>query len=162
MFTDYYRILNISPNASLNEIKEAYKREVKIWHPDVNKSEKATCKMQKINEAYLILKDPEAKRLYDIEYVRYKSFMIKSFNSYSESDEYRNAKEPEFEIYDATLSKWISNAKKQAVELAKNSMKDLIGISKASGNAMANEFLPGVVRLILFSIVVIVFAKACN
>ena len=68
---DYYAILNINPMASKKEIKEAFKREALQWHPDRNNSPDATKKMQLINEAYLILKDDEARARYDKQYYKF-------------------------------------------------------------------------------------------
>ena len=73
MFKDYYAVLDISSSASLQEIKSAYYTQSKKWHPDINKSEEAKERMQDINEAYLILKDEEAKSKYDIEYKIFKA-----------------------------------------------------------------------------------------
>jgi len=65
---DYYALLNIDYTASKKDIKKAYKREAFKWHPDKNKSDEANRKMQLINEAYLILKDNDAKLRYDKEH----------------------------------------------------------------------------------------------
>jgi curved DNA-binding protein CbpA len=162
MFADYYSILEIHQGATTEQIKEAYKKQVKIWHPDVSISTSSTQRMQSINEAYLILKDAEARRLYDVEYERYKLYIanIKKCNN-SASDNIKSNR-PQFEVYDATLSQWILNAKEQAIDLARKSLKDLIGISRASGSVMANEFIPGLLRLVFFSIVILILRKACN
>jgi curved DNA-binding protein CbpA len=162
MFTDYYAILEIQQGATAEQVREAYKKQVRIWHPDVNKSTNATARMQKINEAYLILKDAEARQLYDGEFNRYKSFMAMSFKTYNEPSGKEQTTSPHFEVYDATLLKWMANARQQGAELVKKSMEDLIGISKASGTAMANEFFPGLVRLIVFSVIVLILVKTCN
>ena len=61
MFKNCYSILNISENASMNEIKSAFKKESLKWHPDRNLDKDTTSIMQDINEAYLILKDNEAR-----------------------------------------------------------------------------------------------------
>lgn len=49
---NYYRILGVLPSSSEEEIKQAYRKLVKRWHPDVNKSPQATEKLKEINEAY--------------------------------------------------------------------------------------------------------------
>lgn len=162
MFTDYYAILEIQQGATSEQVREAYKKQVRIWHPDVNNAANANARMQKINEAYLILKDAEARQLYDGEFNRYKSFMAMSFKTYNEPSGKEQTTSPHFEVYDATLLKWMANARQQGAELVKKSMEDLIGISKASGTAMANEFFPGLVRLIVFSVIILILVKACN
>jgi molecular chaperone DnaJ len=54
---DYYEILGVSKSASAEELKSAYKKMAKKWHPDVNKSPEATEKFKEVNEAYSVLSD---------------------------------------------------------------------------------------------------------
>ncbi len=64
---DYYRILGISRDASEKEIKSAYKRLAKKYHPDLNPGNKAAEeKFKEINEAYEVLSDPEKRKNYDM------------------------------------------------------------------------------------------------
>jgi len=64
---DYYEVLSITPDASAEEIKEAYRRLAFQCHPDRNgKSEEANKRMQQVNEAYAILSDPIKRREYDL------------------------------------------------------------------------------------------------
>ena len=64
--TILYDRLEISPNASENDIKKAYMKLSKIWHPDKNdNSEESTKKFQELNEAKEILLDTQKKELYD-------------------------------------------------------------------------------------------------
>ena len=58
--------MGISKNASFEEIKNAYKRLAKEYHPDINKSELGSKSFVEINEAYSILSDRIKKRNYDI------------------------------------------------------------------------------------------------
>ncbi|MCX8163837.1 MAG: DnaJ domain-containing protein [Aquificaceae bacterium] len=62
---DYYRILQVERSASKEEIKKAYRRLAKEWHPDVNPSPSAKERFREINEAYHILSDEEKRREYD-------------------------------------------------------------------------------------------------
>lgn len=63
---DYYKILNISPQAKADEIKKAYHDLAKKYHPDINKNNKsAEEKLKKINEAYSVLKNPQKRRAYN-------------------------------------------------------------------------------------------------
>ncbi len=63
---DYYDVLGVPRNASQEEIKRAYKRLARQYHPDINKSPDAEEKFKEINEAYQVLSDPEKRRQYDL------------------------------------------------------------------------------------------------
>lgn len=61
----YYEILEVSRNATQDEIRRAYLKLAKIYHPDVNPDTKAHEKLKKINEAYETLSDPTRRSRYD-------------------------------------------------------------------------------------------------
>ena len=64
--TEYYDILQVSPNASADEISTSYKKLAKVTHPDRNRNDpQASEKFQKLNEANEVLSDPEKRRMYD-------------------------------------------------------------------------------------------------
>lgn len=62
---DYYEVLGVQKNASEEEIKRAFRKLAKQYHPDVNKEADAEAKFKEIGEAYAILSDPEKRRQYD-------------------------------------------------------------------------------------------------
>ena len=62
---DYYEILGVPRNASQEEIKKAFRKLARKYHPDINKDPDAQEKFKEINEAYQILSDPEKRKLYD-------------------------------------------------------------------------------------------------
>ena len=62
---NYYELLGIKKDANDQEIKNAYKKQMKKWHPDINKSADATIISSKINEAKEVLLDPLKRKDYD-------------------------------------------------------------------------------------------------
>ena len=62
---DYYEVLGLSKGASDDEIKKAYRKLAKKYHPDVNKEPGAEEKLKEINEAYEVLSDPQKRAGYD-------------------------------------------------------------------------------------------------
>ncbi|RME92672.1 MAG: molecular chaperone DnaJ [Candidatus Hydrogenedentota bacterium] len=63
---DYYEVLGVSKNATLDEIKKAYRKLALKYHPDKNKNDKAAEeKFKEATEAYEVLRDPEKRKLYD-------------------------------------------------------------------------------------------------
>jgi len=65
-FRDYYEILNINKDVSQDEIKKAYRKLARKYHPDVNPDDpNAEEKFKNINEAYQVLSDEEKRKKYD-------------------------------------------------------------------------------------------------
>jgi len=64
-FKDYYGTLGVEPNAGEAEIKTAYRRLARKYHPDVSKEAGAEDKFKAVNEAYEALRDPEKRAAYD-------------------------------------------------------------------------------------------------
>jgi len=65
MAKDYYRILGVDKSANEKDIKKAFRRLAKEYHPDANPNPSAEAKFKEINEAYETLSNPEKRKLYD-------------------------------------------------------------------------------------------------
>lgn len=64
-YKDYYRILGVARDASQDDIKRAYRRLARKYHPDVSEEQDAEARFQELQEAYEVLKDPEKRTAYD-------------------------------------------------------------------------------------------------
>jgi len=64
-YKDYYKNLGVERNATQDEIKRAYRKLARTYHPDVNKEAGAEAKFKEAGEAYEVLKDPEKRTAYD-------------------------------------------------------------------------------------------------
>jgi hypothetical protein len=64
-YKDYYALLGVTPDATSAQIKSAYRKLAKQYHPDVNNSADAAGKFREITEAYDTLTDPDRRRRYD-------------------------------------------------------------------------------------------------
>src|ERR1700676_671446 len=64
---DFYEILNVKREASIEEIKASYRQNALKWHPDRNpvNKEEAEVKFRECTEAYSVLSDPQKKQIYD-------------------------------------------------------------------------------------------------
>ena len=64
-FKDYYQTLGVAREASADDIKHAYRRLARKYHPDLNKEPDAEARFKELGEAYEVLKDPEKRAAYD-------------------------------------------------------------------------------------------------
>ena len=148
MFQDYYKILCIDFSASADEIKKAYRQQSLKWHPDRNPNRDVKEMMQAINEAYAILKDPEKKVRYDMEYMRFKNIIEHNVNpnpqhnketsqesSSASSDkqtssEYDYSYTYDYNIQDEELKFDIEAARRYARELVEQFLQSFVKSSK--------------------------------
>ena len=145
-FKDYYQILGIQVSASQEEIKKAYRRESRKWHPDVNPGVDVTEKMQDINEAYAILKDEEKRKRYDAEYRRF----IVSTPTVNPSD---------FEVQDENLKSDMESAREYAQQLVKDFVDSFADSTKtAAASGCKSTFINIFIYLIGFLVADAFFA----
>jgi curved DNA-binding protein len=64
-YKDYYNIMGVARDASADDIKRAYRRLARKYHPDVSKEKDAEARFKEIGEAYEVLRDPEKRAAYD-------------------------------------------------------------------------------------------------
>lgn len=66
MYIDYYKVLEVNKSASQDDIKKAYRKLARKFHPDVNPNDnEAKRRFQEVNEAHEVLSDPEKRKKYD-------------------------------------------------------------------------------------------------
>lgn len=63
--TEYYKLLGVKSDASADELKRAYRKLARKYHPDVSKAEDAEARFKEMKEAYDCLKDPDSRAAYD-------------------------------------------------------------------------------------------------
>lgn len=168
MFKDYYQILEISQESTIDEIKSAFKKQALRWHPDKNIGKDTTQIMQDINEAYLILKDIEARTKYNEEYRRFNEFkkskQIIVVEEPIKSDEAYSKAEKEYVVHDEVLFRWMENARQQAIKLAKETLEDLLGMTKAGLKEAGKNAIFSIIStpFILIIFFIIFFVIRCN
>lgn len=99
IFKDYYRILGVSRNSNIEEIKKAYHRLVKMLHPDNHQSLKISereiklfdMRLKEVKEAYEVLKDATKRKAYDTEYMKFHGDLDRQRAYYMENRAKKNA-----------------------------------------------------------------------
>ncbi len=169
MFKDYYKILDIFVHATPEEIKQAFRKQAIRWHPDRNPNVDTTRQMQEINEAYLILKDAEARARYDIEYQRFNYFQQQEQQKEKDKTKQRDEQQTNQRQYTATdytvaddiLKKWMDNAQKQAVALAQQTIRDMKGVAGAAASGCVSGIIQLIIATVVINIIVLLF-RSCN
>jgi curved DNA-binding protein len=64
-YKDYYQIMGVARDATAAQVKQAYRRLARKYHPDVSKEKDAEARFKDVGEAYEVLKDPEKRAAYD-------------------------------------------------------------------------------------------------
>lgn len=146
IFQDYYAILEIPFDASDTAIRKAYLKQATLWHPDKNPGHNTHDKMALINEAYVILHDPETRTRYNKEYLQHKknvTTMSKNIftNQHTMTDENT--------IEDDVLKEWIAKAKAKANELNEFSLNDIMGMCSAATSGCITGILYGLVTIFI-------------
>ena len=98
-FTDYYEVLEISPNASHETIERVFRHHARRFHPDNQETGDAS-KFAMIAEAHRVLSDPDQRAAYDARYDEYHGAIIKIFDEAPRSNPYS----ADQRIFDAILS----------------------------------------------------------
>lgn len=131
---DYYSILEINQDATLLDIKKAYRKLALQWHPDKNPSPEAHDKFIEINEAYLVLSDPTKRGVYDQ--------LLNSFTKKSSFEEKNTKEHSDFEEFVFSSRE---KAKKYAnfsfEEFSKSLAKSLGEAGKVIGKSATNSIL---------------------
>lgn len=154
MFKDYYKILGIISDATSEEIKKAYRNQSMRWHPDRNPEMETTAKMQDINEAYNILKDPATKARYDAEYAKFNAAR------YEQASTMRT--EPIYDIKDETLKEDIKEARKAAEDYVREFFDSLKNDSKKATRGAwegAKGYIIGAIAMALIGLIIKMFVS---
>jgi curved DNA-binding protein CbpA len=160
MLPDFYKVFGLNKNATKEDIKKRYRELAKKYHPDINKNQDATQKMQEILEAYYILSDDEARVRYNIQYEKVYGGKRESFNN--ESEKKNENRQTDYSTYydDPILEKWILNAKKQALEFVNNLYRDTKGIATSGCSYYFKALGICIVIFILILIIIRIFVIA--
>ena len=82
---NYWSLLGVSPQCDSNELKAAFRKEARKWHPDLNKNDaNAEERFKLVNEAYEILSDPKKRREWENKNEKYRDIFDNRFPTYEE------------------------------------------------------------------------------
>lgn len=156
-FQDYYAILGVSFDASDTAIRKAYLKQATLWHPDKNPGRNTHDKMTLINEAYVVLHDPETRARYDKEYLRRKE---RATTAPKTTSTYQHSTTDENTIEDDILKEWIAKAKAKAKELNEVSLNDIMGMCGSATSGCLKGILCGLASLLFCYLILLVGGEA--
>jgi len=129
-FKDYYKTLGIEKNATPDEIKKAYRKLARKYHPDTNKDKNAEDMFKDISEAYEVLSDAEKKKKYDNLGSSYSRFKTTGGNT------------SDFQWNDWFADNFQKNAR-NANKYSHNYYDNFAGDDKKTGNTVGDFFNSG-------------------
>lgn len=118
---DYYAVLGVSPTATQEEIKKAYRRLIREWHPDVCQKPNAHEQSIKIIEAHEILSNPETRRQYD--YLR-------------TQQRRQTAKDTAYSSEQAEFYRAAQSARRTAEDLVQRGLEELLNLLVDAGRTI--------------------------
>ncbi|MDJ0555952.1 MAG: DnaJ domain-containing protein [Microcoleaceae cyanobacterium MO_207.B10] len=122
--SDYYQTLKVSPTATQKQIKEAYRRLVKLFHPDTNTETADHERIISINAAYEILGDPQRRKSYDRQIEQHYHKYHKYHKYRKATQDYQKQKQ-RGQTADENLQKWLSQVYKPVNEIILQILKPL-------------------------------------
>jgi DnaJ-class molecular chaperone len=133
---NYYAILGISPTASIDEIKMAFKKLAIQWHPDKNPNRDTTSQMQEINEAYLVLKS-DNRKIYDEAYHQHFGSHYKQSGSV-QTPKNNTKTSVDFETV-------AEQYRKEATGYSKKSLSELLELLEVGGKAFKSSIIQSLI-----------------
>lgn len=133
---NYYEILGVTPDSDVHDVKSAYKKLARKYHPDVNKAPESSQKFKDVLEAYEVLSDEKKRKQYDMVNGFYKTPKQKA-NAQGAQKEYEKTAENEASESQAKASKPSFENSKDAFQKAdfKTAINDILdGIAKEKKN----------------------------
>lgn len=103
-YINYYDVLGVNASATTEEIKKAYREQIKIWHPDKNTSEKATQICSLLNEAKEVLLDPHKRAVFDRELKRQDEQSYQNFKNKAERKKHGSSNQSSSTTQNATTN----------------------------------------------------------
>ncbi len=110
---NYYEILEVSVDSTSAEIKTAYRKLARKYHPDINKDVDAIEKFKDLTEAYEVLSNPKEREQYNIVKGYFKNEQTKTYSQRAE-EEYRETKSKNANYSSETINHGADNHKSQS------------------------------------------------